>query len=422
MLAVRYRRVAALATAVEARYLPNLDPEWLRLHGLVGDEVELWEQYRTHFDPIAVSSRLAYPADQVRKDAESLLLRASTIDPIQGPLRQLIQRTPPDKWKDLRGSALSAMDLREAAELLLRFYEDLATRGAAAPLPDPKDFGMSWHPLCDRISYRGQTLDEDLMDLGLSPYPRVILAVEGETEELHAPLVWTALGFPEAPELVRVLMIGGVHRDLVKVAALAAAPVVRGQLPGQDAWQLIKPPTRLLVAVDPEGKQFASAEKVSKTRNKLIEEIRNVLRAQGVERPNFAELDQLVEIRTWSASCYEFSHFTDEELADAIFEMDGGVNCTDRVQLVEALEAARNRHKDIKEVWGRWVHQPSKTKLAAALWPHLEARITKCKVDADAPVPEIATVMQSAYHLAQQWRYLSFVLGEEEPRPREARQ
>lgn len=263
------------------------------MHGLVGDEAESWEQYRAHFDPVDVSSRLAYPADQVRRDAESLLLRAGRIDPIQGPLRQLIQRTPPDKWKDLRGSAMSAMDLQEAAELLLRFYEDLATRGAAAPLPDPKEFGMSWHPLCDRISYRGQTLDEDLMDLGLSPHPRVILAVEGETEELHASLVWTALGFPEVPELVRVLMIGGVHRDLVKVAALAAAPVVRGQLPGHDAWQLIKPPTRLLVAVDPEGKQFASAGKVSKTRNKLIEEIRKHESCDVVRLPSTVSVPSL---------------------------------------------------------------------------------------------------------------------------------
>jgi len=81
------------------------------------------------------------------------------------------------------------MDHRVAAEILLRFCEDLAEWGVGLPVPSAASFGMNWHPLCDRLSTRDQTLDEDLMDLGLSPHPRVVLAVEGETEEVHVPLV-----------------------------------------------------------------------------------------------------------------------------------------------------------------------------------------------------------------------------------------
>ena len=77
----------------------------------------------------------------------------------------------------------------------------------------------------------------------ISPHPRVVLAVEGEAEEIHAPLVWKALGYPEAPELFRLLKLGGVGRDLEKVAALAAAPLVGEKAPGERAaWLLIKPP------------------------------------------------------------------------------------------------------------------------------------------------------------------------------------
>jgi len=136
------------------------------------------------------------------------------------------------------------------------------------------------------------------MDLGLSPHPRVVLAVEGQTEEVHVPLVWKALGYPDAPELVRVLRLGGVDRDLEKVAALAAAPLIRTRLPGHDAWQLAKPPTRLLVAVDPEGRHFETDQKIAKTRAKLLAEIQSVLKAQGVDRPNREELDELIEIKT----------------------------------------------------------------------------------------------------------------------------
>ena len=37
------------------------------------------------------------------------------------------------------------------------------------------------------------------MELGISPHPRVVLAIEGDTEEVHLPLVWQTLGYPEAP-------------------------------------------------------------------------------------------------------------------------------------------------------------------------------------------------------------------------------
>lgn len=193
---------------------------------------------------------------------------------------------------------LVALDYRIAAEILLLFYEDLAARGQADPLPDVPPNG--WHPLAERLSYRDQTLDEDLMHLGISPHPRVVLAIEGETEQIHVPLIWKQLDYPDAPELLRLLMLGGVDRDLEKVAALAAAPLIGQKAPSQNpAWLLIKPPTCLYIAVDPEGQYFAPAN-VPQTRTAILNEIRAVLRAQGVRAANPAEVEELVRICT----CY----------------------------------------------------------------------------------------------------------------------
>ena len=224
---------------------------------------------------------------------------------------------------------------------------------------------------------------------------------------------------------MRLLMLGGANKDPVKVAALAAAPLVAGKAPGQrPAWLLIKPPTRLFIAIDPEG-LFAPA-KVAKTRTDILDEIRAVLKAQGVERPNPAELGELVEIHTWSASCYEFAHFSDEELAEGIMTVHHTIDGWSRDELVAALGWWRTRKKDIKRVWesgrwieeerrvtGRWQYEVSKTKLAVALWPTLKAKIDRCRVDASAPVPEIVLVVQDAYHIAQRWRYQSYLLSEE---------
>ncbi len=417
----KLRGIATVLTALEARYFPALDPEWVRLSN--ADPAE-WQQYRANFDPIAMSTRLACSAPQARQDAEWLLMTARRLDPVGDSWSQLMRRAPSTSWEELKGAALMALDYRIAAEILLLFYEDLAARGEAEPLPEPP--AMAWTPLHERLSYRRRTLDEDLMDRGISPHPRVVLAIEGQTELVHVPLIWKELEYPDAPELMRVLMLGGVDRDLEKVAALAAAPLVGEQAPTpQRAWLLIKPPTRLLIAVDPEGRYFAPA-RVPQTKADILNEIKTVLRAQGVERPNPAELEELVDIRTWTASCYEFAHFTDDELAGGIMAVHTTIEGYSRAELVGALAYWRGRGDDIKRVWergrfdpqigrptGRWAYEVSKPDLARALWPILMSKIDRCWVDATAPIPEIVEVLQDAYHLAQRWRYLSFVLTEE---------
>jgi hypothetical protein len=163
--AERLRRIAAILTALEARYFPNLDPE--RVH-LSGTDTEEWQQYRREFDPEAVMAALDISAKGVRDDAELLLLKAHSLDPLGREWSNLMRRAPSSAWKELTGAVRMAMDHRIAAEILLRFYEDLAHRGAAEPLPviPPR----SWHPLHERLSYRPQPLDRNLANLGISQH------------------------------------------------------------------------------------------------------------------------------------------------------------------------------------------------------------------------------------------------------------
>jgi len=62
--------MAVALTAVETRYLPVLDPEWLQLINADQDE---WQRYRDGFDPVAASTQLGYLADRARQDAEAVL-------------------------------------------------------------------------------------------------------------------------------------------------------------------------------------------------------------------------------------------------------------------------------------------------------------------------------------------------------------
>jgi len=418
--AARFRTIATMLTAIEPRYLPALDPEWLQL---TGGEPEEWERYRAGFDPVAMSARLGYPPEQALKDAEFLLQRARQFDPLPGSWMRLIRRAPRTAWDRFTGPALVAMDYREAAEILLLFYEDLAGHGRTGQLPAQD--GMNRQLMRERLSCRDRSLDEDLVTLGLSPHPRVVLAVEGDTEYTHVPMIWDQLDYPDAPELVRLLNLRGVDHPLEKVAALAATPLVGERLPpGRPGWRLIKPPTCLMIAADPDGTRFGSPEAVARTRSAIMKDIMDSLKDQGITNPNPPEVDVRVDIRTWPQSCYEYTHFSDDELADAIMAVHRTINGWSREELVGALADWRRRGEDIKRVWksgrwgegqqrpsGKWQYEVSKTDLARALWPVLRSKIDQCR-RGGTPIPPVVQVVRDAYHTAQQWRYLQFALSD----------
>lgn len=172
--ALRLHRIAVMAVALEASYFPVLDPGLIQL---VGDSVERWRQYVHDFDAGEMSSTLDYSAKEARDDAEFLLWSAHEIDPLGSSWSDLVRRAPRKSWESLKGCALLAMDLRQTAEILLRYYEDLSAAGQAEHLPN-FDKSIMWHPLTDRISLRLDTLDQRLMHLGISPHPRVVLALD----------------------------------------------------------------------------------------------------------------------------------------------------------------------------------------------------------------------------------------------------
>lgn len=388
--------------ALEARYLPTIEPEWLRLTNV---EVEQWDEFRSLYDPVAMSSTLAVKPDEVRTFAEWLLLRAHRLDPT-GDWSRLIRRAPKRAWKTLTGDALVALDHRLAAEVLLLFYEDLAQRNAALPLPElPR---REWHPLVERISHRGdEDLDGLLVHLGVSPHPGVVLAVEGETEELLVPRVFDHLELRRTPDLVRVLCMRGADKELPLVAAATVAPLL-GQRRGE-TYDMIRPPTRLVIAVD-QDQGWDTPDKVNRKRAKILTAIREVIAAQGAEVSD-EDLEELVIVKQWPAKCFEFGHFEDTELADALRRIHPTCGGLDQTELIARVTAVRARGLDIKKVWDEnWSPKPAKPALAEALWPILKAKIDDARWSECKPVPVVADVVHEAYLVAQKSRIGTFVI------------
>jgi hypothetical protein len=388
--------------ALEARYLPTVNPEWLRLTNV---EVEEWDEFRTYYDPVAMLATLQVRPDEVQAFAGWLLHRAHTLDPT-GDWSRLIRRAPDRGWKTLTGDALIALDHRLAAEVLLLFYEDLAQRNAAPPLPTrPR---MAWHPLFERISdHHEEELDSLLAHLGVSPHPGVVLVVEGETEELLVPRVFDHLNLRRTPDLVRVLCMRGADAELPLVAAATVAPLL-GQRRG-DSYDMIRPPTRLVIAVD-QDQGWDSPAKVERKRANILNAIRKVIAAQGATVSD-EDLETFLIVKQWPGKCFEFAHFDDTELAAALRRINptcGGLN---QAALVARIAEIRERGLDIKKVWDQtWTPQPSKIAIAEAIWPTLRTKIDDARWSESKPIPEVANVVHEAYLLAQQSRIGTFVI------------
>jgi len=395
-IAERSRELAALLVALEARYLPAL--EHGRLH-VRNATIEQWETFAQQFDPAAVLARLNRDPTDLLRSAGDLLFGARRSDPLGHDWSELVRRAPQRTWGDLSGDALVALDHRIAAEILLLCYEDLAARGAVAPLTDRKDL---FHIERERISYRPRQLDTNLSSLGLSPHPGVILVVEGETEEVFVPLVRDHIRIPGQAEVIQSVVLRGITRDLTKLAAFASAPLLGEKMPPHsqdDAWVTVKPPTRLMVVVDPDA-PYDSPGNVEAQRRLIVKEITDVVRAQGVE-PNPDDVDSLVSVKTWSESCFEFAHFTDDELAEALLKVHHQCGGWDRARLVTSLRAQRDNGCDIGNVWKNWwPPAPSKKALARELWPVLRSKLDAAASDPTADLPPIAEALISAFQEA----------------------
>lgn len=127
---------------------------------------------------------------------------------------------------------------------------------------------------------------------------------------------------------------------------------------------------------------------------------------------------RIVEIRTWGKLPFEFAHFTDAELADAILAVAQTPHPRGRGQLLSDLRRQRGRSApDVSKVY-RW-HQSglSKPILADALWRVLERKI-QTALDRGTPGPPVLRACIRAYEMAAVSEKVSIMLRRRRWRPR----
>jgi hypothetical protein len=359
------RMLATLLSALDVRYLPDIS--------LTISHPDMWEESNASFDLSSRLSHFGVTAEQLADTADTLLSQARFIDPL-GDWYDLVRQAHPSTWSHLKGDARLAMDYRIASEILLRAVDDLGR--AELSTPPPHSGRRVRAVLDDRLHPDSERIEPALTSRGLYPAPAVILVLEGKTETLLMPRVLAQmLGRAVPSTLVQIVGMETIDRDLDLLVRREIAPRL-GESQGDFVW-LARPPTRMLVAVDPE-KAYATKEMREEQRTMLVRRIYESLDPQYQTAASQREVDLLVEIMCWGKYPWEFANFTDAELAAGITSLVPLPTGTTNADLKSALRTERyvtNRSPNVERICKPWPQHFTKRKLAEILWPRLKAKI-----------------------------------------------
>ncbi len=305
----------ALFTWLEPIYLPRIVS---RVVGrpMSADSDEWFRQYaafRRSFDPQALLAALDCTAVEIRETAERLLVASSFDDPLRAWV-DLVRQMHPDRWFELRGSALLSIDRRIAAELILRLYDDLVALNQAEPLPKP---AYAWHPLLDRLDDLPLELDPLLTHYGLSPHPAVLVVAEGESDRIVLRRTLDLLRVPRARAFIDIVSSGGNNQSYAALIASIAPE------PGLDLSGAIvprRPVTRILRVLDKEA-NFSDETALKKEHRNIVTQLEGAWRMSDGPALAPGELASLVEVTTWGRLPMEFANFTDAQVARVISDL-----------------------------------------------------------------------------------------------------
>ncbi len=396
-----WRALAVVLAALDTYY-------WPRMTSIVSHNYVAWRKAVQEFDPTEALAWLGLTLDQIKRQVTSLHTLASFCDDT-GDFYELIRRAKSDAWKSLRGDAAVTMDYRLAADILARFAEELNPGGDYA--------ATRYAPLSQQgLSARPKSLDAALTDLRLSPFPALVVGVEGETEFRLVPRVMELLGVVRDRNRIAIVDFEGTH-DLSLLARYAVEPVLGRDLGTGVA--LDRPLTRFLVMADAENKYETAADRRKQLKLLLDSLTKNVPKDLRADYYVNTRRDRIVEIRTWGRRRpFEFAHFTDRELADAMLSIANVPHPRGRDRLINGLHMQRTRSPapDVEEVfWPRsGLRKPD---LADALWPVLEEKINRA-IERRRPGPQVMQACDRAYEMASVTHGLSMMLRRRRWRPR----
>lgn len=186
----------------------------------LGESLDGYMVWREHFDGQAVLPRLGLTVEDVEHWHHSLAAAAHISDPIN-KFRILLRHASRRKLKSLEGTALLAVDLYDAAEVLRRyleqFYErDLLEEDDVIYGPQGPDVKKRFYGSAKTADFRRSVFRRIVREFDLDPQARTTWFVEGDTEEAYirhvAELLYIDLD-RAGVEIMNLNGLGGLASD-----------------------------------------------------------------------------------------------------------------------------------------------------------------------------------------------------------------
>ena len=395
--ATRNRALAIVLEVLSPRYTPRVLDRLVFDPGHDRVEMTAYLRERSRVEQKLLSDVLP---TVLRNQAHHWLGVVRHFDPL-GEWWKVIRLSNWRQWEYLKLAALDAMELRIAAEMFLYYCDDLIE---ADKVEQVRDRHQSYPQLYDgrlKVSYpeRAKTLQR----FRLVSAPAVVVVVEGHTEMKIIPRVLELFDAGPDTGLVTFINLKGIDADIKLVARSVAVPALLPE--GQGRATLLRPLVGLVVAVDQEGR-YNSPERIKAQRSAVLDEILQSVPTSLATGTLRSQLEQAVIVTTWGdQGCFEYAHFSDSELAQAILDVANEVPSMIKTQvppyndLIVQVASHRSAGNDIKHAWMPWV-SISKLQLADVLWP-----VLRCKLTSDnrgvLPVTDLADrIIDLAINLA----------------------
>lgn len=358
-----WRDVAVVLSALEAAFRPAIVPK------LVGFDLDIgrWAEYHAEFDVKGCLDALGVDLAALVGYAEHMLSAAHSFDPLRDwkPLVDLVHQ---EHHAKLRGEALLAWEYRVAAETLLLAYEAAARAGDAEPLSPVE--GRIWQPRHFRISGSREPLNQVLTEFGLSAHPSVLVVLEGEIEfEVLGAVLDSRLrtGWRNS---ISLQTMRGLNRDVSELASYVA-PVL---LADDGHWvRVARPVTHVVIVGDPET-SFRTEDGREGVRQRWVDRTMGAIPTQWRTPVIREQLDRVIEVFVWSprVESFEYSQFSDSQLARAIRTVSRSPDTPSESDLVSLVSNHRQHGWNLRRLWKDWQRpRPNKSNVVRFLLPEL---------------------------------------------------
>lgn len=198
---VKHDQFVKLLIFIQNKYLPHVkQPGYVittNTHYPINDYKE-WTELQKNIVPEEIIKTLGIEEEEIKKYRKYLGYRGLTIDPMEH-WYDLIKYIGYNKRKRLKGDALLAQDFYIMSDMLRLFLEDLTVNkqletriifDSGKGQGHVRNYGKELNYI-DR-----DVLIKILREFGINPKPKLVLIVEGDTEEKAIPIIANSMDIP----------------------------------------------------------------------------------------------------------------------------------------------------------------------------------------------------------------------------------